>query len=417
MCYTVLSEICLLAFLKGSCPMKYNFSDKVKDMKPSAIREIFKSLTNPDIISFAAGNPSPDSFPVNEFARISADVFQNNASVALQYSITEGYPKLREQVALRLKNNFHIDIDNNDTIITTGGQQGIDLTAKCLCNEGDTIICENPSFIGAMNAFRAYNVNLVGVDLEDDGINIEKLEKAILENKNVKMLYLIPTFHNPAGICTSFEKRKKIYDIALKNGIIILEDNPYGELRFNGEDIPTIKSIDTENIVVYCSSFSKVLSAGMRVGYLCGPKDIIGKVVVTKQVNDVHTNIFFQMLVSRFLEECDIDAHIASIRRLYKHKAELMLSCLDEKMPKWVKYTRPEGGLFIWVTLPERFDGNEIARLATEKLVAVVPGSSFEPDVNAKSHSFRLNYSMPSDEQIVEGVNRLAEALNSLENK
>ncbi len=407
----------ILKFGKVKIPMRYNFSDKVKDMKPSAIREIFKSLTNPDIISFAAGNPSPESFPVDEFSEISAEVFKNNASMALQYSITEGYPKLREQVASRLKSKFNIDIDNNDTIITTGGQQGIDLTAKCLCNEGDTIICENPSFIGAMNAFRAYNVNLVGVDLEDDGINIEKLEKAIADNKNVKMLYLIPTFHNPAGICTSFEKRKKIYEIALRNNIIILEDNPYGELRFNGEDIPTIKSIDTDNIVVYCSSFSKVLSAGMRVGFLCGPKEIIGKVVVTKQVNDVHTNIFFQMLVSKFLEKYDIDAHISSIRKLYKHKAELMLSCLDEKMPKWVKYTRPDGGLFIWVTLPDEFDSNEVAKLATQKLVAVVPGSSFEPDVNAFSHSFRLNYSMPSDEQIVEGVDRLAEALYSLEKK
>ena len=217
--------------------MQYSFSDKVKDMKPSAIREIFKSLTDPEVISFAAGNPAAESFPVKQMAEISADIFANNSTAALQYSVTEGYTPLRKQIESRLCSVYGIDADSNMTIVTTGGQQGIDLTAKCLCNEGDTVICERPSFIGALNAFRSYNLNLVGVDLDEDGINLEMLEKALKESRNVKLMYLIPTFQNPAGITTSLKKRQAVYELAKRYGVVILEDNPYGELRFSGEQV------------------------------------------------------------------------------------------------------------------------------------------------------------------------------------
>ncbi|HBR30912.1 MAG TPA: PLP-dependent aminotransferase family protein, partial [Clostridiales bacterium] len=223
--------------------MNYNFSDKVKDMRPSAIREIFKSLTDPSVIAFAAGNPSELSFPVEKMKNIAEEIFLNRSTEALQYSITEGYPSLRKQITSRLKERFSIGIENDSVIVTTGGQQGIDLTAKVLCNEGDTIICENPSFIGALNAFRSYNTRLAGVDMEDDGINITMLENALKTHKNVKMIYVIPTFHNPSGITTSLEKRKAILELAKKYDVVILEDNPYGELRFSGEEIPTIKSL------------------------------------------------------------------------------------------------------------------------------------------------------------------------------
>ena len=394
--------------------MQYSFSDKVKDMKPSAIREIFKSLTDPEVISFAAGNPAAESFPVKQMAEISADIFANNSTAALQYSVTEGYTPLRKQIESRLCSVYGIDADSNMTIVTTGGQQGIDLTAKCLCNEGDTVICERPSFIGALNAFRSYNLNLVGVDLDEDGINLEMLEKARKESRNVKLMYLIPTFQNPAGITTSLKKRQAVYELAKRYGVVILEDNPYGELRFAGENVPTIKSLDTEGIAVYCSSFSKVLSAGMRVGFLCGPAEIIQKVVVTKQVNDVHTNIFFQMLCSEFISRYGLDDHIAGIRRIYAHKSSLMLSELDKNMPDFVHYTRPQGGLFIWMTLPGKYDGDEFAKIAAGKKVAVVPGSTFMPEQGKASSSCRLNYSTPTDEQIVTGVERLAEAVKSL---
>lgn len=385
----------------------YFFSDKVKDMKPSAIREIFKSLSDPEVISFAAGNPSALSFPVEKMKNIAEEIFLCCPTDALQYSITEGYPLLRTQVATRLKERFSIGNDDDEVIITTGGQQGIDLTTKVLCNEGDTIICENPSFIGALNAFRSYNTNLVGVDLEDDGMNLEQLEAALKTHKNVRFIYIIPTFQNPTGITTSLAKRKAILALARKYNVLILEDNPYGELRFAGEDVPTLKSLDTDGRVIYCSSFSKILSAGMRVGFLCGPKEVIQKVVVVKQVNDVHTNIFFQILTSKFISVYGLDEHIASIRELYRQKSGLMLRRMDEKFDKRVKYTRPEGGLFIWVTLPTG-DADEFARVAVGQKVAVVTGSCFCPIQGDRSRSFRLNYSTPTDEQIVAGIDKLA---------
>ena len=389
--------------------MEYRISDKLAALKPSAIREIFKSLSDPTIISFAAGNPSPLSFPAEELAEISADIFANDSTAALQYGITEGYPPLRKAVAERMKEKFGIGSDSDTTIITTGGQQGIELACKALCNEGDVVICENPSFIGALNAFRSNGAKLVGVPLRDDGIDTDKLEEALKTNPNAKLLYLIPTFHNPAGITSTLENRKKVYELAKKYQIVILEDNPYGELRFAGEDVPTYKSFDTEGLVIYCSSFSKILSAGMRVGFVCGPDGIISKMVVAKQVEDVHTNVFFQMLCYRYMTERDLDAHIAKIRALYRSKCELMLAELDKNMPECVKFTRPEGGLFLWCTLPNGTSSAEFIKKALEKKVAVVPGTAFNCDTEAASDSFRLNYSMPSDEDIVRGIGILAD--------
>ncbi len=391
--------------------MQYKFSNKLASLKPSAIREIFKSLSDPTIISLAAGNPAPESFPVKELARISADIFENSAVTALQYGMTEGYPALRDAVAKRLSDKFSIGKEFDSTVIVTGGQQGLELTCKAFCNEGDTVICENPTFIGALNAFRSNGANTVGVELEDDGINVEKLEQTIENTKNVKLLYLIPTFQNPSGITTSLEKRKKIYEIAKKHQIVIIEDNPYGELRFAGEEIPTIKSMDTEGLVVYCGSFSKILSAGMRVGFMCAPTEIISKAVVAKQVEDVHTNMFFQMLCHRYITECDLDRHIEGIRDIYRRKCTLMLKALEDYMPDCVKFTRPEGGLFIWCTLPEEIDLGEFVKAAIANKVAVVPGTAFNCDTEAPSNSFRLNYSTPSEEQITTGVKLLGETV------
>ena len=395
--------------------MNYRFSDKIAALKPSAIREIFKSLTDPTVISFAAGNPAPESFPVSELERIGADIFASSPVSALQYSITEGYTPLREAVKERLHSRFSIGKSGDSTIIVSGGQQGIELACKVLCNEGDAVICENPSFIGALNAFRSNGAATVGVPMEADGISIEALEKIILATPNSRMIYLIPTFQNPTGITMSEQKRRAVYDLALKHGLIIFEDNPYGELRFSGEDIPTIKSIDTEGIVIYCSSFSKILSAGMRVGYVCAPEPIISKMVVAKQSEDVHTNIFFQMLCHRYMTECDLDGHIAEIRELYRKKCSLMLECIDKSVPAdRVSFTRPDGGLFIWGTLSSSADASALVAAAIKKKVAVVPGATFNCNTTLPSPSFRLNYSTPSDEQIIEGISRLGEAIKEL---
>lgn len=395
--------------------MEYRISDKLKNMKPSAIREIFKSLTDPRIIAFAAGNPAAESFPAEAMAKLSAEIWETEPVKALQYGITEGYPALRQQMTERMASRFGVAPAGNTTLVVTGGQQGIELTCKVLCNEGDVVIAENPSFIGALNAFRSNGAKIVGVPLEEDGMNIEALEETVKKNPRAKLLYVIPTFHNPAGISTSLEKRKKIYDIALRYGLVILEDNPYGELRFDGEEIPTIKSFDTEGIVVYCTSFSKVLSAGMRIGFLSAPDAIAAKIVVAKQVEDVHTNQFFQMLCSAYLASYDLDAHIAGIRALYKRKSALMLKALDENMPDFVRYTRPEGGLFLWCTLPDYIPLDELVKRALERFVAVVPGTAFNCDESAPSQSFRLTYATPTEKEIVEGVKILAEVVKEMD--
>ena len=381
----------------------------MKEMKPSAIREIFKSLTDPSIIAFAAGNPAPESFPAEAIAGFTADIMANDMTTALQYGITEGYPALRTAVQDRLAKKFSISGEDNTLIITSGGQQGLELAAKVMCNEGDTILCENPSFIGALNAFRSLGANLVGIEMEEDGVKLDALEKALQENPRAKLLYLIPTFHNPAGTTMSLAKRKAVYDLCVRHHVLILEDNPYGELRFAGEDIPTIKSMDTENIVLYCGSFSKILSAGMRVGFLMGPTEVMAKVVVAKQVEDVHTNNLAQMLCHRFLTDFDADGHIASIQQLYRRKSGLMLDEMDRLFPAEIKFTRPQGGLFLWCTLPNGVDTTAFVQTALKKKVAVVPGATFNADPKAPSQSFRLNYSTPSDEQIVRGIAVLAE--------
>lgn len=394
--------------------MEYKFSDKLANLKPSAIREIFKSLSDPEMISFAAGNPSPLSFPVRELASLAAEIFETDSTAALQYSITEGYIPLRQDVAERLGKKFNIAAETDNTIIVSGGQQAIELACKAFCNEGDTVICEDPSFIGGLNAFRSLGAKTVGLRLDGDGPDPKELERLLCSHPDAKMIYLIPTFQNPSGITTSYEKRRGLYEVAAKYGVMIFEDNPYGELRFAGTDVPTMKSFDTEGIVIYASTFSKILSSGMRVGYVTAPKEVISKMVVAKQSEDVHTNIFFQMLCHKFINRYDLDAHIAGICDLYREKCALMLRTLDETMPPEVTFTRPEGGLFIWGTLPDGVCEKEFVQRAIERKVAVVPGETFNCDTQAPSQSFRLNYSTPSDEEIVAGCRALGETAREM---
>ncbi len=389
--------------------MEYKFSDKVNGLKASAIREILKFTADPEVISFAAGNPAPEAFPKEQIAEISADLLKNDPILALQYSVTEGYTPLREFLKgwMTEKGCFHKEFD--DLIITSGGQQANELSCKVLLNEGDTLLCESPSFIGSLNAFRSYNVNLVGVDMEDDGINIEKLENALKTEKKVKILYLIPNFQNPTGRTMSLAKRKAVYELACKYDFIILEDDPYGELRFAGENIPTIKSMDTEGRVIYSSTFSKLISSGFRTGYVSAPAPIIQKMVVCKQVSDVHSNIWAQVVSYRFMTTVDRQAHFNKLRDIYRKKCGLMCGYIDNEFSKKITYVKPEGGLFIWCTLPEDFDMNAFCTKAVQDYkIAVVPGNSFNIKENEVSHSFRLNYSTPTNEQIEKGMSILA---------
>ena len=389
--------------------MEYKFSDKVSGLQASAIREILKFTADPEVISFAAGNPAPEAFPKEELAEISADLLKNDPILALQYSVTEGYTPLRDflKVWMTEKGCFHKEFD--ELIITSGGQQANELSCKVLLNEGDTLICESPSFIGSLNAFRSYNVNLIGVDMEDDGINIEKLENALKTEKNVKILYLIPNFQNPTGRTMSLAKRKAVYELACKYDFIILEDDPYGELRFAGENVPTIKSMDTEGRVIYSSTFSKLISPGFRTGFVSAPAPIIQKIVVCKQVSDVHSNIWAQVLCHRFMTTIDRQAHLEKLRGIYREKCELMCGYIDNEFSKKVTYVKPQGGLFIWCALPDDCDMNAFCTKAVQDYkIAIVPGNSFNIKESDVSHSFRLNYSTPTNEQIKKGMEILA---------
>lgn len=388
--------------------MNYNFSNKVSGLKASAIREILKFTSDPEVISFAAGNPAPEAFPVNEISEISQKLFKDDPILALQYSITEGYTPLRDALKDRLSKQNIFAKKRDELIITSGAQQGNELSCKVLLNEGDTLICESPSFIGSLNSFKSYNVNLVGTPLESDGINIEKLEEAIKCAKNLKILYLIPNFQNPTGQTMSLSKRKAVLELAKKYNFVILEDNPYGDLRISGEDIPTIKSMDTDGHVIYTGSFSKVLAPGIRVGYVCAPCEIIQKIVVCKQVADVHTNIWAQVLAYRFITEYNFDKHIKDLQSIYRKKCNLMLEQIKANFSSKIKYTVPEGGLFIWCTLPEGCDMMRFCSKAVQEYkVAVVPGNAFCIHESDKTTSFRMNFSTPTDEQIVEGCKTL----------
>lgn len=383
--------------------MNYSFSNKVTGLKASAIREILKFTAFPDVISFAAGNPAPEAFPTEAVKEITAKILEENPVSALQYSITEGYTPLRDTLKKRLtsQNSFNADMD--DLIIMSGAQQANELSCKVFLNEGDTLICETPSFIGSLNAFKSYNVNLVGVEMDNDGINLEKLEDAVKNNKNVKLIYLIPNFQNPTGNCMSFERRKAVYELARKYDIMILEDNPYGEIRFAGKDIPSIKSLDTDGRVIYSGTFSKILAPGIRVGFVSAPKEVIQKIVVCKQVSDVHTNVLGQIIADEFLNKYDVEAHLEKIRAIYRKKCGIMLSEIDKNFSKKITVTRPEGGLFIWATLPDGCDMMEFCRKAVEAKVAVVPGNAFTIHEDDPINSFRLNFSTPTDEQLVKG--------------
>lgn len=389
------------------------FSYRIAGVQPSAIREILKSTADPEVISFAAGNPAPEAFPVDEIRRISNDILQEEPIAALQYSITEGYPKLRSWLKEDMKEKGNFNEADDELIITSGAQQAIETCAKIFCNEGETIICENNSFIGSLNAFRSYNAKLVGVEMDRDGMIPEKLEQALKANPRTAFIYIIPNFQNPTGITTSLERRKAILELAYKYNVLIVEDNPYGDLRFVGIDIPTIKSMDTRGHVIYAGSFSKVLSPGLRVGYMIATKTIVSKATVALQTSTVHTNIWAQMVAYRFVTEVDFEAHLERLREIYKKKCDLMLNSLKFSMPRSIDFTEPEGGLFLWGTLPCG-DMNAFVKAAIAEKVAVVPGSAFLMDEKQPCLSFRMNYSTPTDEQIEEGVAILSKVAKTM---
>ena len=389
--------------------MSYELSKKFASLKPSAVREILKATSQPGMIAFAGGSPAVEAFPCEEVKTISNEILSENPVSALVYGVSEGYEPLRIQVRDWLKRRENVVSDDDEIIITSGGTQVMDIATRVLTSEGDTVICEDPSFIGSLNCFRSHGCKLAGVPIDADGMNMEALEKVIKSNPNAKFIYTIPNFQNPGGTTLSLEKRKKMYALAKENNLVIVEDNPYGNLRVAGEDVPAIKSMDTDGIVIYAGSFSKILAPGIRVAYAVVPKKIVGAFTIGKQVSDVHSGVLNQMIVSRWFDEYDVDAHIENIRKIYRRKLNLMCDCLDEYCGDFIEYVRPQGGLFIWALLPEDVDMLDYVNKLIERNVAVVPGTAFMTDDTKPCRYIRLNFSTPSDEDIVKGVKIMGE--------
>ena len=391
--------------------MEFRYSDKVLGMRPSIIRELLKQMSDPSLISFAGGNPAADSFPVADIRAFSDKLLETDPVGMLQYSVTEGYGPLREACRDFANRKWPVVKKSDEVIITSGSQQVIEFMAKLLCNEGDVVAVEEPAFLGAYNSMRSFGAVLRGVPLQPDGVDLEALEAAFAAEPKPKFFYCIPNFQNPTGYTTSAAKRKAIYELAVKYGVPVLEDDPYGALRISGEDVPPIKHFDETGAVVYAGSFSKILCPGMRLAYCAGQPEFITKMVTAKQGSDVHTNVWAQRVCERMLRETDMNAHIARLQAIYREKADHMMAQLDEKLSGAVSYVRPEGGMFIWAKLPDEAPAGEFARRCLEKKLAVVPGSAFYTDSAVDQPFVRLNFSTPTKEQIDRGVAVMAEVL------
>ena len=389
--------------------MEYLFSERVKKAKASEIREILKLTQQPEIISFAGGLPAPELFPIEEMKVVALKVLETMGKEALQYSPTEGYNPLREKIAMRMMKQG-ITAKKEDILITSGSQQGLDFTGKVFINPDDYVLCESPSYLGAINAFKAYECQFKEIQTDSDGMIMSHLEEVINHTKNVKYIYVIPDFQNPSGRTWSLERRKALVEIANKHNLVIIEDNPYGELRFEGEPQPAIKSLDTEGRVVYLGTFSKTFSPGLRIGWVCASEVLLSKYITVKQSADLQSSSIGQRELAVYLEDYDLDAHIEKIKKVYKHRRDLMIATMDAHFPKAAQYEVPQGGLFAWVELPDQIDTKALMEKAVERKVAFVPGGSFFPN-GGHENAMRVNYSNMPDDKIVEGIVRLGALL------
>lgn len=389
-----------------------SFSNRMDLLKGSEIRELLKLTSQPDIISFAGGMPAPELFPVEGVKKAAMEVMDEAGRVALQYTSTDGLPALREKIVARMaaKNGVKTDIDH--ILVTSGSQQGLDFSARIFLNPGDVVLLESPSYLGAVNAFKACEPNFIEIPTDDNGMIIEELDKVLATTKNVKMIYVIPDFQNPTGKTWSLERREKFMEVVNKYEIPVVEDNPYGELRFEGKDMPSLKSMDTKGLVIFLGTMSKILAPGLRIGWICAEDEILGKYNFIKQGADLQSSTIDQLIANKFLEMYDLDEHVAKIKEVYRKRRDAMLKTMEETFPKEVKYTHPEGGLFTWVVLPTYMDAKALAPQCLEKKVAYVPGGSFFPNGGKENH-FRLNYSCMPEEKIVEGITKIAEVIKA----
>ncbi|MGE7964064.1 PLP-dependent aminotransferase family protein [Pseudomonas sp. NPDC089918] len=393
--------------------MTLRLAERMINVKPSAIRQLLKLGADPEIISFGGGYPDASLFPLEQLNHVYQTAILDQGRDSLQYTVSNGSLKLREQIAERMaKEGVACGPDN--VLVLQGGQQGLDLVAKLLINKGDGIVAEDPTFLGALIAFNPYEPRYIPVKMDDDGMDMDALAQALETNSGVKFIYVIPDFQNPTGVTLSLDRRKRLIELANKHDLIVLEDTPYREIRYQGEALPPIKTFDTEDRVIYLGSFSKILAPGLRLGWAVASEELIQQLSLLKLAADTQCSTLNMAAVSLFMEKYDMDAHIESIRQVYLRKKDLMLNTIRETFPASVRYTEPSGGMFTWLTFPEGFDaGTFMLEQALPKAkVAYVPGASFF-SVDQKVNTARVSYSTQSDENIVKGISALGNLLTA----
>lgn len=395
--------------------MKRHTSQRALGTPRSAIRELLKLTEKPEIISFAGGLPDPETFPHEELAEIAADELRGHYRNVLQYGLSEGSRTLRRAVIDWLRTQG-LDLSLNQVLVTTASQQGLDLLAKAFLDPGDVIFCGLPTYLGAIQSFSLFQADKIGVPLQEDGMDLDVLEEQIAEARRVskvlKAIYVIPDFQNPAGITMSLEKRKRLLEIARQEDLLIFEDNPYSQLRFAGEAVPTLKSMDENGRVIMLFTLSKVLSAGLRLAFLIAQEDLIEILLRMKQASDLCTSKLTQHLAARYIKDYGMEDHLRILRERYRAKRDAMIAALEKYMPtkEGITWTRPDGGLFLWVRLPEGIDTEEMFPRALEHKVAYVSGSAFYVDGGGKN-TMRLSFSVNSEDEIEEGIKRLCQVV------
>lgn len=401
-------------------PWEYRYAFRTQQMSSSVIRELLKLTELPEIISFAGGLPAPEVFPVEQFREACNYVMDHFGPQSLQYSTTEGYRPLREMIARHIS-RFSSEVGADNILITSGSQQALDFVGRLFVNRGDYIVVESPTYLGALQAWNAYGAQYIPVRADEHGMIVDELEAAL--RVGPKFIYVLPNFQNPSGSTLSLERRKQLVKIADKYGVPIIEDDPYGQLRYEGEHIPSIVALDSEyrgpngghysGNVIYLSTFSKLLAPGLRLGWVIAPVEVIQKLVMSKQAADLHTSSFNQYVAHEVAKGGFLDEHVKTIRATYKERRDVMVEMMEEMFPAGVTWRKPKGGMFLWSILPEGMDSAEVLKRAVEKKVAFVPGEAFHPTGGGKN-TMRLNFSYSSPETIREGITRLGVTLKEL---
>lgn len=395
---------------------QFKYSKRVPADGTDAVGAILQAAADPKIISFAGGLPAPELFPVNEMKAAVDKVFEEHGQEAMQYGAAKGVTALREVIQQHVKEKENVDSELDNVLVTTGSEQALDLVGKAFVDPGDTVLVEQPTYLCALDVFRSYGANFASVEMDEDGMKMDALEEALKANPNTKLIYTVPNFQNPTGRTMTEERRKQLAELAEKYDVYVLEDNPYGEIRFAGQHVPAVKSFDKSGHVFYMSTFSKTLAPGFRLGWLVADKAVVNKLTVLKQSADLHTDNLAQFAVAQFFADNDVDAHVKEISALYGKRKDLMLEGIKEYFPEGVKYTDPEGGMFLWVEVPGVDDTVELFKECLEHDVAFVPGDPFFAG-EVQPGAFRLNYSNMKEDQIEVGLKRLGAALTAAVNK